>query len=663
MAQSHPLDPLSSHEILQARDAVLREDALSSLKISSKDNVVFNAITLHEPPKGELLAFEKAAGPRPNREAFVVVIDKPSGHICEFVVCLSTQKILSSKYIPDVQPTLTPDDCFKAEEIVKSSPEVLEELKKRGLGDLDLNLLAADPWSVSFSGEEDHKGRRLCQLFMYTRAFEDDNHYAHPLDFVPIVDLNEERVFKIDNKFNPDNPPPAVPQKTLNYAAKFRKTMKDGFRESPKPLEVVQTEGPSWKIEGNHITWQKWNFRLGFNYREGIVLHNVQYQDGDKLRPILYRASLDEMAVPYGDPMPPYHRKVAFDVGDYGLGYCATSLSLGCDCLGQIHYFDGVLSNNKGEPVQIPKVICMHEEDNGVMWKHVEYRKNWSEVRRSRRLVVSFIATVVNYEYAFYWYFYQDGTLQLEIKPTGELSTNPVGPTENPQHGVLVLPGVNAQVHQHMFNARIDFMVDGVNNVVSEMNAEPLPEGPNNPYLNGFLMKEKVLHNELDAISVVNSATGRYWRVSNPSSVHPTTKAPVAWKVMAPPTPTILARPESWIARRARFATRNVWVTPYDPNERYAAGDYPNQSPGDKGLPLWTLANRPIHSRDIVFWLSFGVIHVPRPEDFPVMPVETTGFTLKPDGFFFENPAVDLPVQSSQKSISTSACCEQQRCH
>ena len=86
----------------------------------------------------------------------------------------------------------------------------------------------------------------------------------------------------------------------------------------------------------------------------------------------------------------------AFDVGDYGLGYCANELTLGCDCLGHIHYFDATLSDSQGQPVKRKNVVCMHEEDAGILWKHVDYRNGHNESRRSRELIISSIATVVN---------------------------------------------------------------------------------------------------------------------------------------------------------------------------------------------------------------------------------------------------------------------------
>jgi primary-amine oxidase len=118
---------------------------------------------------------------------------------------------------------------------------------------------------------------------------------------------------------------------------------------------------------------------------------------------------------------------------------------------------------------------------------------------------------------------------------------------------------------------------------------------------------------------------------------------PVAYRLLPRPTPTLLAGEGSGIAARAGFATRNLWVTPYDPDQRRAAGDFPNQHPGGAGLPAWTAADRPLVGTEVVVWHTFGVTHVPRPEDWPVMPVEATGFQLLPAGFFDRNPALDVP--------------------
>lgn len=310
----------------------------------------------------------------------------------------------------------------------------------------------------------------------------------------------------------------------------------------------------------------------------------------------------------------------------------------------------------------------MHEEDASILWKHVEYRTGHSEVRRSRRLVLSFIATVVNYEYAFYWYFYQDGTISYEIKLTGELSTNALAPDEisigTSEYGTMVAPGVNAQFHQHLFCARLDMAVDSKNGgkglVVSECDVVTPGESPQNPAGNVFTVKETPLLTELAAQRICNPLTGRIWKVSNPESLHPVTKKPVAWKVLVNASPLLLATDKSPLVNRGGFATKNLWVTQFSDKEFYPAGNYPMQSLGGDGLPAWTKRNRVCGGGDAdpVIWISFGTTHIPRVEDFPVMPCDVVGFQLKPFNFFNGNPGVDVPCDSSKGSkLAGQTCC------
>ena len=95
--------------------------------------------------------------------------------------------------------------------------------------------------------------------------------------------------------------------------------------------------------------------------------------------------------------------------------------------------------------------------------------------------------------------------------------------------------------------------------------------------------------------------------------------------------------------KRAAFMTKHLWVTPYDPQEMTTTGDYPTQHPGGAGLPAYTSADRDVVDRDIVVWYTFGHHHIPRLEDWPIMPAAHIGFSLKPVGFFDQNPALDVP--------------------
>jgi primary-amine oxidase len=166
--------------------------------------------------------------------------------------------------------------------------------------------------------------------------------------------------------------------------------------------------------------------------------------------------------------------------------------------------------------------------------------------------------------------------------------------------------------------------------------------GPANPHGNAFHAQERPLRTELEARSGVDPLRARSWRVVNPE-VRNGLGQPVAYDLVPGDNVQPFAAPDSSFRRRAGFVDHHLWVTPFDPAERYAAGAYPNGHPGGDGLPAWTAADRPIEAADVVLWYTFGAHHVPRPEDWPVMPVVKIGFALRPRGFFDRSPALDVP--------------------
>ena len=296
------------------------------------------------------------------------------------------------------------------------------------------------------------------------------------------------------------------------------------------------------------------------------------------------------------------------------------------------------------DPANVPaNAICMHEEDHGISWKHMDWRTGKTEVRRSRRLVISMIATVGNYEYGYFWYLYQDGTIEYEVKLTGVISNGALPPGQRPAHGTLVAPQVYGPHHQHIFCVRLDMMVDGPGNTVVECDSVALPPGPDNPHGNAWVVRQTPLARESEAQRLADGRTARYWRIINPNRPNGVGE-PVAYKLV-PQGDSVLPfhQPGSHVIRRAQFATKHLWVTAYHPDQRFPAGEYPNQHPGGDGLPAWTAADRPLENTDLVLWHTFTAHHVVRPEDWPVMPVTTVGFKLRADGFFDGNPALDLP--------------------
>jgi primary-amine oxidase len=348
------------------------------------------------------------------------------------------------------------------------------------------------------------------------------------------------------------------------------------------------------------------------------------------------------MVVPYGDVSPVHSHKNAFDGGEYNIGALANSLELGCDCLGEIRYFDATLAGSDGSPKVIHNAVCMHEEDYGILWKHVDFRIEQTEVRRSRRLVVSWITTVGNYEYGLFWYFYQDGSLEFEVKLTGILSVGALKQGETSKYGqVLNADGLYAPIHQHFFNLRLDVDIDGVTNSIYEIDIERESAGAHNPEKNGFYARATVFQRELEAQRTVDALKGRFWKIVNPHTKN-SVGEPVGYRLIPGSNTVMFADAAASIAKRATFATKNLWVTPYAEQERHAAGDYPNQHTGGAGLPAWTQANRGIEETDLVLWYTIGSNHVARLEDWPVMPVMYTSFMLRPDGFFNDNPAMDV---------------------
>jgi primary-amine oxidase len=640
-ASLHPLDPLSAHDIAQAVQIARTEGYLnSSMRVISA--------ALHEPSKAVVLTFEdaQATGNRASvvREVELVVYDPTTGNTSEAVVSLSTQ-FISWKQVPGVQPAISFTEVLMVERVVKAYPAFQEAMARRGITNLDLVIV--DAWPAGYYGPEDAPTRRLGRPLVYVKSTPDDNPYAHPVDGLHIlVDLAQMEVLSLE-----DTCVVPIPPQAGNYTL----TTEDALRTGLTPLVVTQPEGPGFTVEGYQVQWQKWRFRLGWTPREGLVLYMVGYEDQGRMRPILYRASLAEMIVPYGDPSPLHYRRTVLDMGEHGLGAMANALERGCDCLGHIRYFDAWANDMAGNPVRLPNAICLHEEDAGLLWKHTDFRTGHAEVRRSRRLVVSFIATVGIYDYAFYWSFYQDGSIGFEVKLTGIMSTRAMLPGASPTYGTLVAPQLCAMIHQHFFNVRLDMMVDGLNNSVYESHLETA-QPTANPYGNAFFARETLLSNEWQAQQVTSALTGRSWKVVNPHVCNALGQ-PVGYQLMPEDNTVSLARTTSSVVQRAGFITKNLWVTPYAPAERFPTGEYPNQHPGGAGLPQWTLAKRSIVDTNVVLWYTLGVNHVPRPEDWPVMPVRTVGFRLQPVGFFDRNPALDVPPPAPAPAHETLCAC------
>jgi primary-amine oxidase len=431
------------------------------------------------------------------------------------------------------------------------------------------------------------------------------------------------------------------------------------MRSDLKPINVLQPEGPSFTVSDESlIEWQKWRFRVSFTPRECAVIHDVHYEG----RSVLYRLSLSEMTVPYGDPRPPFHRKQAFDFGDAGAGRAANNLALGCDCLGVIKYIDAMLVSGDGKPSVSKNVVCIHEQDNGIGWKHTNYRTGRAVVTRARELVVQFIITLANYEYVFAFKFDLAGGITVETRATGIVSVVNIDPGKTSPFGNVVSPGVLAQNHQHIFAVRIDPAIDGHANTIFKEESFSMPMDPKtNPYGNGYEIVSKPFSKAgwADASPFTNLTI----KMSNTNKKNPISQKPVSYKFIPSATQPLLADPKSTVAKRAAFAQHHVWVTKYQDGEYWAAGEFTNQSVKELGGVADMVARGDnTENDDVVVWSVFGLTHNPRVEDWPVMPMEKHELHLKPADFFIRNPALDVPGNKNMSSVEIgrtngASCC------
>jgi primary-amine oxidase len=651
----HPLDPLTAREVSEVAEVLRRDRGVDPPRWR------FASIELVEPGKTAVREFDQARARdpgtgRPPREAQAVCWNRADGRAYRAVVLLTRLvaepvapgrgrvsliggSVAAWEELPGIQPNVTVDEWHECDEMLRAHPAVIAALARRGI--TDLTLVLTDVWAYGAAlVPERYRGLRIGWSDVWRRGSPDGNPYAHHVTGLhPVVDLNRMTLLELEDSLDAGGE--AAGAGPPDVMGEYRPALLPMPLREVKPLHVSQPDGVSFALTGRQLRWQNWEMRLGFNHREGLILHTVGYRDAGRLRAVAHRLSFAEMIVPYRDPTPDHYRRTAFDIGEWGLGFMTTSLELGCDCLGEIRYLDAVVHDSRGEPRTIPNAICVHEEDNGVLWKHVDDRAG-AEVRRARRLVISFHVTVANYEYLVYWRFYQDGSIECEVRATGIMVTSYFPDGRQPPYGTLVDERTYAPFHQHFIVARLDLDVDGPANTVYASQAEPAAAGPDDPYGLGLVIRDTPLRTEAEGRQDYDWSVQRVWKVVN-DNVRGGLGRPTGYKLIPGAAfPPMIDR-SSPAFRRAEVIGHTLWVTPYRADERWPCGEFPVLSERDEGLARWTEQDRPIENTDVVLWYVFGIHHLTRPEDWPVMPVDTVSFWLKPFGFFDRNPALDVP--------------------
>lgn len=617
LSAAHPLDSITAEEIAAAVTATKADERFVA-------GSLFAIVSLHEPAKAQVLE-----GKAIRREAFVVLLDRDHNRTHEVIVDLAGNAVKAWKTIPDVQPSVVIEEYTIAPEIVKADPRFIEAMRKRGI--TDLSKVKVDAWAPGFLGEM-ADGSRIVRTIFFYKDDEDSNWYSRPIEgVVAIVNLTKKQVLQVTDSG-------VVPISKDKGA--FDEKSNAPLLPAPKPLKIVQPDGVGFTLDGHDVAWDRWRFHFGLDPREGLVLHRVRWVDGEKERPVLYRASLSEMVVPYGDADPNWNWRSAFDVGEYGIGRLASPIERNVDAPENAVYLSFPVATDAGDVQTLRDSVAIFERDGGMLWKHYDIDRDYNESRRARQLVVMFIATVGNYDYALNWIFHQDGTLELRADLTGIMLAKGVAESHDLHSAHAVAENLVAPHHQHFFSFRLDLDVDGVANSIFESNSRALEDG--NPLGNAFVMESTKLATEKAARRDLSLASQRKWKVVNPAAKN-ALGGSTGYLLIPGDNSLPFVTTTSPVRKRAAFLDHHFWATRFRDAEMHASGYYPNQSSGGDGLERWTADDESLDRTDVVVWYTTGVTHIPRAEEWPIMNVHQTGFRLVPSGFFARNPTVNLP--------------------
>ena len=644
-ASNHPLDQLSYQEVWRVLEILRDAGRLDA-------ETTFSQLTLSEPDKDVVRGWRE--GDEIPRAAYALV--RQGEDTFEATVDLIAGEVSAWTQLTGVQPNWSLGEFGAVVGKVLEHPDFIAGLEKRGI--TDTSFLDCSTIPPGYFGTEEEKGRRLGHV-RCSEARGARNTWARQVEgLTAVVDLTAGEVLRVvDDGVAP------IPDVDADYD----RTTLDHPREIAGPFDLDLPEGVGFDMNGYEVSWQNWSFHLRPDQRTGLVVSLVDYRESPDSSPrsVMYQGQLSEIYVPYMDPAFAWYARNFIDAGEFPAGGLAKPLLRGRDCPDHAVYLDSINTNSQGRPRTVPRTTCIYERETGdPSWRH--YEDEQPDSRQSRDLVVRTAAVVGNYDYLLDWIFRQDGSIEarvgatglLEVKATSAVSAIPPTPAAGPVNATAVdalqagtaadaygrfldrnVIGVN---HDHYFSYRLDLDVDGADNrfVADRLVTRELPA--DHPRRSIWVQEPHAAQTEQDAQLDINLAQPALWRILS-SSRRNAVGYPTSYQLMPGRNANHLFVADDYSLRRAGFIDHHLWVTPYDPDERFAAGDHPTLSEPGMGLPAWTEANRPISDEDLVIWHTVGMHHLPRAEDWPVMPVMWHGFELRPFDFFDRNPALDLP--------------------
>ncbi|MED3909533.1 stalk domain-containing protein [Peribacillus simplex] len=641
----HPLDPLTPKEI-KAVVNVIKEAG------KYKDTLRFTEITLKLPEKKKVWEWEYDKEKKDNaftRKAEFIALN--GKQVIEGEVNISLKKLVSWNEMDGVHGMLILDDFATVQGAIEASEDYAKALKKRGID--DPKKVVATPLTVGYFDGEDklEHDKRLLKIVSYLDT-GDGNFWAHPIEnLVAVVDLEKKAVIKVE-----DEGVIPIPMQLNAYDGRDYEK-----KSAVKPLNITEPEGKNYEIKGNTISWQNWDFHLRLDTRVGPVLSTVTYDDHGKKRKIMYEGSLGGMIVPYGDPDVGWYFKSYLDAGEYGMGTLTAPLELGADVPENAVLLDATIADNSGNPYVIKNAIAVFEQYAGPEYKHADLAtfKEENQSRERRELVVRWVSTIGNYDYIFDWKLSQNGIINIDVGASGIEAVKGVKSKtmhdktakEDTKYGTLLDNNIVGTTHQHIYNFRLDLDVDGESNSLMEINPKVEKNQEGGPRKSVMVTEEKTVKTEQESIQKFDSSTIRLF-----SNLNKENKVgnPVSYQIIPfaggthPIAKGALFSDDDWLFKRVNFMDKQLWVTNYDPDERYPEGKYPNRSKTDTGLGQYSADNGSIDNTDNVVWMTTGATHIARAEEWPMMPTEWVHAMLKPWNFFDRTPTLDLPKENSK---------------
>ncbi|KAM3321995.1 primary amine oxidase [Capsicum chacoense] len=642
---NHPLDPLTIDEIQKVKKIV------NSIKEFSKNGYVLHSVVLEEPEKEVVLRWRKGRQ-LPPRKASVVARALDVVHV--LTVDIETGRVTrrqtggTSGY-----PIMTIEDMVTATNAPLANADFNRTIVQRGV---DLADLACLPISPGWYGKVEEK-RRVIKVQCYIMK-DTINFYMRPIEGLTVLlDLDTQEVIQIIDEGK--NIPIA---KATNTDYRFSSTQKNTQKINLlKPISIEQPNGPSFTIENNHLVkWANWEFHLKPDPRAGVVISQVMVQDPDtgKMRNVMYKGFTSELFVPYMDPSDAWYFKTYMDAGEYGFGLQAMPLEPLNDCPRNAYYMDGVFVAADGTPYVRSNMVCVFESYAGdIGWRHAESPITGLPIREVRpkvTLVVRMAASVANYDYIVDWEFQTDGLIRAKVGLSGILMVkgspyvNMNQVTQNEYlYGTLLSENIIGVIHDHYVTFHLDMDIDGPsNNSFVKVNLQKEMTSPGESPRKSYLKAVRnVAKTEKDSQIKLKLYDPSEFHVIN-SNKKSRVGNPTGYKVVPGGTAASLLDHGDPPQKRGAFTNNQIWVTPYNESEQWAAGLFVYQSQGDDTLAVWSDRDRPIENEDIVVWYTLGFHHIPCQEDFPIMPTVSSSFEIKPVNFFESNPILNIPPNS-----------------